>query len=181
MYLGNLIYNVMYYNHMLVICSHVSWCIRLVILCRHVSWCIRLVILCRGLCIWLVILCRCVSLDHCKYMRNVGAIFLKHRYMTIVLSPHQVWNVLQLCTTLVYFDYFDRYGLEVIRIKGSIRNALSDLKISHPRLKAVCMGTRHTDPHSGELIQYVVTKYHYNQAVWHKSLKSVCVLFYSHR
>ncbi len=44
-----------------------------------------------------------------------------------------------------------RYGLDVIRIKGSIRDALSELKSSHPHLKAVCMGTRSTDPHSGML------------------------------
>lgn len=43
-----------------------------------------------------------------------------------------------------------RYGLELIRIQGGIREALSDLKSSHPHLKAVCMGTRSTDPHSGD-------------------------------
>ena len=42
-----------------------------------------------------------------------------------------------------------RYGLDVIRIKGSIHDALSQLKSSHPQVKAICMGTRSTDPHSG--------------------------------
>ena len=37
----------------------------------------------------------------------------------------------------------------MIRIPGGIREALSQLKASHPQLKAVCMGTRRTDPYSG--------------------------------
>ena len=42
------------------------------------------------------------------------------------------------------------FGLKVIRVSGGIKYALSGLKSSHPDLKAICMGTRRTDPHSGE-------------------------------
>ena len=42
-----------------------------------------------------------------------------------------------------------RYSLDIIRIPGTIREALSTLKTSHPTLKAVLMGTRHIDPYSG--------------------------------
>ena len=42
-----------------------------------------------------------------------------------------------------------RLGLDVVQIPGNIRQALSELKTCRPELKAVCMGTRRTDPHSG--------------------------------
>ncbi len=33
---------------------------------------------------------------------------------------------------------------------GSIKESLLKLQESHPSLKAMCMGTRRTDPHTGE-------------------------------
>ena len=42
-----------------------------------------------------------------------------------------------------------RYGLEVIKIPGVIKEALKKLKSSHPKIKAVFMGTRKTDPKAG--------------------------------
>lgn len=40
----------------------------------------------------------------------------------------------------------------MVQISGGIKEALSELRISRPELKAVCMGTRRTDPHSGIII-----------------------------
>ena len=42
------------------------------------------------------------------------------------------------------------YPLELVRIQGvGIREALCQLKTSHPQLKAIVMGSRRTDPFSG--------------------------------
>ena len=55
-----------------------------------------------------------------------------------------------LCLLTEVLPYFSpRYELEVIRIPGIIQEALSVLKRSHPEIKAIFMGTRHTDPYSG--------------------------------
>ncbi|XP_064383362.1 FAD synthase-like isoform X2 [Halichondria panicea] len=68
-----------------------------------------------------------------------------------------------------------RYGLDVIRIKGSIRDALSELKSSHPHLKAVCMGTRSTDPHSDKLVPFSPT-----DSSWPEYMRVHCILDWSY-
>ena len=64
-----------------------------------------------------------------------------------------------------------RYGLELIRVSGSIQHALSVLKSSHPNLKAVCMGTRHTDPYSGDLKPFSPT-----DEDWPNYMRINCIL-----
>ncbi|XP_053906869.1 FAD synthase [Cuculus canorus] len=44
-----------------------------------------------------------------------------------------------------------RYRLELVTVPGSIREALAQLKEQRPRLEAVLMGTRRTDPYSRTL------------------------------
>ncbi|XP_072172172.1 FAD synthase-like [Diadema setosum] len=44
-----------------------------------------------------------------------------------------------------------RYNLKTILIQGPIKGALSKMKESHPKIKAVLMGTRNTDPYSATL------------------------------
>ena len=68
-----------------------------------------------------------------------------------------------------------RYGLELIHLSGSIRHALSDLKTSHPQLKAVCMGTRHTDPYSGDLKPFSPT-----DGGWPDYMRINCILVSSY-
>lgn len=53
------------------------------------------------------------------------------------------------CLQKCCLTFSPRYELEVIRISGTIQEALSVLKRSHPEIKAIFMGTRHTDPYSG--------------------------------
>ena len=43
-----------------------------------------------------------------------------------------------------------RFDLDMIEIKAGFKEALTQLKASRPELKAICMGTRRTDPHSGQ-------------------------------
>ena len=43
----------------------------------------------------------------------------------------------------------NRYSLELVRIPGTIHEALGALKTSQPEVKAVVTGTRRTDPYSG--------------------------------
>ena len=64
-----------------------------------------------------------------------------------------------------------RYGLELIQVSGSIQDALSQLKSSHPQLKAVCMGTRHTDPHSSNLEPFSPT-----DGDWPDYMRVNCIL-----
>ena len=44
-----------------------------------------------------------------------------------------------------------RYDLDLISVEGSIRQALSEVQERHTELKAVLMGTRHSDPYSLKL------------------------------
>ena len=64
-----------------------------------------------------------------------------------------------------------RYGLELIQVSGSIQHALSLLKSSHPQLKAVCMGTRHTDPYSSDLKPFSPT-----DGDWPDYMRVNCIL-----
>ena len=64
-----------------------------------------------------------------------------------------------------------RYSLELIQVSGSIQHALSQLKSSHPQLKAVCMGTRHTDPYSSDLEPFSPT-----DGDWPDYMRVNCIL-----
>lgn len=44
-----------------------------------------------------------------------------------------------------------RYNLELITIEGKMKEALEQLKLKQPKVEAVLMGTRYTDPYSGSL------------------------------
>ena len=78
-----------------------------------------------------------------------------------------------LCTRIPHalYLYICRYGLELIQVSGSIQHALSQLKSSHPQLKAVCMGTRHTDPYSSELEPFSPT-----DGDWPDYMRVNCIL-----
>lgn len=44
-----------------------------------------------------------------------------------------------------------RYKLDLVRIEGTIQEALGSLKVTHPFISATVMGTRSTDPYSGNI------------------------------
>ena len=81
--------------------------------------------------------------------------------------------MLHTCTCIPHalYLYICRYGLELIQVSGSIQHALSQLKSSHPQLKAVCMGTRHTDPYSSELEPFSPT-----DGDWPDYMRVNCIL-----
>ena len=41
-----------------------------------------------------------------------------------------------------------RYHLEMLHFEGRIKDSLEQMKVNHPNIKAVIMGTRLTDPYS---------------------------------
>lgn len=49
------------------------------------------------------------------------------------------------------------YQLDLITIEGKMKHALEKLKVDHPEIKAVLMGTRFTDPHSRNLAPFTPT------------------------
>ncbi|XP_067655697.1 FAD synthase-like isoform X1 [Haliotis asinina] len=51
----------------------------------------------------------------------------------------------------------DRYNLEMLRFEGRIKNGMSELQEQHPKIKAVIMGTRRTDPYSDHLESFSMT------------------------
>ncbi|XP_046580781.1 FAD synthase-like [Haliotis rubra] len=51
----------------------------------------------------------------------------------------------------------DRYNLEMLRFEGRIKNSMSELQEQHPKIKAVIMGTRRTDPYSDHLESFSMT------------------------
>jgi FAD synthetase len=61
-------------------------------------------------------------------------------------------NVLQFIDECV-----TRYDLDLIQIDGRIKDALNQLKSTHPEIQCVIMGTRLTDPHSSDLNDFSPT------------------------
>ena len=53
----------------------------------------------------------------------------------------------------LFSSFVFRYNLELIRYEGRIKENLAALKEGYPNVKAVLMGTRKTDPHSGQCIK----------------------------
>ncbi|CAG5132824.1 unnamed protein product [Candidula unifasciata] len=51
----------------------------------------------------------------------------------------------------------DRYNLQMIHYDGRIKECLATLKVKHPQMKAVIMGTRKTDPCSDQLREFSMT------------------------
>jgi FAD synthetase len=69
-----------------------------------------------------------------------------------------------------------RYSLDLVRISGlGMRDALCQLKQSHPHLKAIMMGTRHTDPFSSELSDFSPT-----DSSWPDFMRINCFLDWSY-
>ena len=63
------------------------------------------------------------------------------------LSIHVGIYLVSIYLSIIIIDF--RYNIDLIKIQGSIRSALEKLKLSNPKLKAVLMGTRFSDPYSG--------------------------------
>ena len=72
------------------------------------------------------------------FMGNLNALYVQ------VDSPFvEAEEFLSACTKT--------YSLSVITIKASIKEALESLKVSHPCIRAILMGTRKHDPYSDQL------------------------------
>lgn len=54
-------------------------------------------------------------------------------------------------------DATERYNLNLISMKGSIKASLENLKVSHPHIKAILMGTRRHDPFTEKLRTFTCT------------------------
>ncbi|XP_003383452.1 PREDICTED: FAD synthase-like [Amphimedon queenslandica] len=64
-----------------------------------------------------------------------------------------------------------KYKLDLIRIEGTIQEALGSLKVTHPSINAIIMGTRSTDPYSDNLKTFSST-----DANWPQYTRIHCIL-----
>lgn len=68
-----------------------------------------------------------------------------------------------------------RYPISVIRVTGTIFEALANLKTTHPEIKAILMGTRRTDPHAEHLTEFSPT-----DVSWPSYMRVNCILDWSY-
>ncbi|CAF1417021.1 unnamed protein product [Rotaria sordida] len=80
-------------------------------------------------------------------------------------------NVLQFIDESVKY-----YHLDLIRIDGRIKDALHQLKYSHPEIQCVIMGTRSTDPYSSGLNDFSIT-----DPTWPAYMRCNPILNYSYK
>lgn len=87
---------------------------------------------------------------------------LLHIYRAIIMEKYPSFSgklnalYVQADTPFVQAEEFisvsaQNYGLSVITIKANIKEALESLKVSHPCIRAILMGTRKHDPYSLQL------------------------------
>ncbi|KAK3103212.1 hypothetical protein FSP39_017457 [Pinctada imbricata] len=74
---------------------------------------------------------------------------LKALYIRSKLPFPEVEKFIQLCR--------DRYKLEMLHFDGRIKECMHELEIKHPNIKAVIMGSRHTDPYCSHLQSFSMT------------------------
>ncbi|CAF0781603.1 unnamed protein product [Adineta steineri] len=68
------------------------------------------------------------------------------------------------------------YDINLIQIDGRIKDALYQLKSSHPNIQCVIMGTRFTDPHSSNLNDFSLT-----DPTWPEYMRCNPILNYSYK
>jgi len=69
-----------------------------------------------------------------------------------------------------------RYEIDLIQIDGRIKDALNQLKSSHPEIQCVIMGTRSTDPYSSNLDDFSPT-----DPTWPEYMRCNPILNYSYK
>lgn len=111
----------------------------------------------------------CTALLHLAYhvflqMTNGRKIRMKALYVRSKEPFKEMEDFVELCVK--------RYKLEIITYDAPIREALLKLQRSHPRVKTILMGTRHTDPNSSDL-QY----FHMTDSDWPPFMR-VCPLLH---
>jgi FAD synthetase len=79
-------------------------------------------------------------------------------------------NVLQFIDECVKY-----YNIDLIQIDGQIKDALNQLKISHPDIQCIIMGTRFTDPYSSSLNDFSPT-----DPTWPEYMRCNPILHYSY-
>jgi len=68
------------------------------------------------------------------------------------------------------------YEIDLIQIDGRIIDALNQLKISHPDIQCIIMGTRLTDPYASSLNDFTVT-----DPTWPEYMRCNPILNYSYQ
>lgn len=88
-----------------------------------------------------------------------------------------IYNKPQFDTVTEFIEQsVQRYGLDLIRIEGRIKDALFQLKDSHPDIQCVIMGTRSTDPFASTLSAFSPT-----DPTWPEYMRCNPVLDYSYK
>ena len=116
----------------------------------------------------------------CTVVLHQYSLVLREKYAHLSKKPTLralfIHNKPQFDSVLQFIDEcVQRYDIDLIQINGWIKDALFQLKSSHPDIQCVVMGSRLTDPHSANLKDFSPT-----DPTWPEYMRCNPILDYSY-
>lgn len=117
----------------------------------------------------------------CTLVLHQYSLALKKKYEHLNNKPSIrgifIHNKPQFDIVLEFIDQCVKYyHIDLIPIDGQIKQALNQLKISHPEIQCIIMGTRSTDPYSSNLNDFSPT-----DPTWPEYMRCNPILNYSYK
>jgi FAD synthetase len=118
----------------------------------------------------------------CTVVLHQYSVFLKKKYAhvlttTPVLKAVFIHDKPQFDSVIDFIDQcITHYNIDLIRINDRLKDALFQLKMSHPDIQCIMMGTRSTDPYSSNINDFSPT-----DPTWPEYMRCNPILNYSYK